>query len=238
MRNVCTIDGCNEFCVGRGWCSSHYYRWRRSGSPDFPAKVTECAVDGCGNPGPFTRGWCYRHYSRWYHTGSLEKLVRPGNQACSVCGSPARAKGLCSLHYQRFMNTGDPTTEPKLPPPGTCGVCLSPHRARAEVLLLEGGTFPEVSKAIGISPDVVRHHSRSHLGLDRTGMGARCQICFHPDVDEIEAMIEGRVMSQRAIAERFGLTSRKSIQNHTTPAHQQRRALYELGRLNALKETA
>lgn len=33
MRNVCRVDGCEKFVHGRGYCSSHWNRWRRYGDP-------------------------------------------------------------------------------------------------------------------------------------------------------------------------------------------------------------
>ena len=30
---ICTIQGCNKPSFAKGWCSSHYHRWRRHGDP-------------------------------------------------------------------------------------------------------------------------------------------------------------------------------------------------------------
>ena len=30
---ACTIDGCDRTAVAHGWCTLHYKRWRRHGSP-------------------------------------------------------------------------------------------------------------------------------------------------------------------------------------------------------------
>lgn len=32
-KNTCSIEGCDNYCVGRGWCKTHYYRWWRNGHP-------------------------------------------------------------------------------------------------------------------------------------------------------------------------------------------------------------
>lgn len=34
MPKHCSIEGCEERTVGRGWCKTHYYRWRRTGDPE------------------------------------------------------------------------------------------------------------------------------------------------------------------------------------------------------------
>lgn len=33
MRPPCTIDGCADPQVGRGWCRKHYLRWHKTGDP-------------------------------------------------------------------------------------------------------------------------------------------------------------------------------------------------------------
>ena len=44
MPKLCTIDDCNEPHLARGWCSMHYYRWRRNGDPrKHRVRQTECA---------------------------------------------------------------------------------------------------------------------------------------------------------------------------------------------------
>ena len=30
---ICTIDGCDKLAFARGWCTTHYERWRRHGDP-------------------------------------------------------------------------------------------------------------------------------------------------------------------------------------------------------------
>jgi len=37
---LCTIEGCEKPHFGRGWCSMHYARWRRSGTTDASKKLT------------------------------------------------------------------------------------------------------------------------------------------------------------------------------------------------------
>lgn len=31
---ICSVDGCEQKAVARGWCSKHWMRWRHHGSPD------------------------------------------------------------------------------------------------------------------------------------------------------------------------------------------------------------
>ena len=32
-QRTCTVDGCTDPTIARGWCSKHYYRWKRNGDP-------------------------------------------------------------------------------------------------------------------------------------------------------------------------------------------------------------
>lgn len=58
----CSIPGCGKPSRSRGWCSMHYTRWKRHGSPDdrFPAT---CTVGGCERPF-YAKGMCAMHYKR------------------------------------------------------------------------------------------------------------------------------------------------------------------------------
>ena len=39
MREVCTIPGCKRPSWSRGWCNTHYTRWRRTGDPLGSSRV-------------------------------------------------------------------------------------------------------------------------------------------------------------------------------------------------------
>ena len=74
---LCSVEGCGKPRKSRGWCSTHYERWRRNGDP-LVARVyggAGCSVDGCANPHE-ARGWCQMHLQRWIKSGSLAAPVR------------------------------------------------------------------------------------------------------------------------------------------------------------------
>lgn len=73
-------EGCSKDAKpGRnGWCSMHYTRIRKSGSPGPPTALRQrnqgkpCAVDGCvedEGKGASIKGFCMFHYHRWKQTG-------------------------------------------------------------------------------------------------------------------------------------------------------------------------
>ena len=70
MRAPCKIEGCAKPSRGRGWCGTHWLRWRKHGDPmivlrtgiDFQVKPP-CAVDGCPRP-HHAKGYCSTHLDR------------------------------------------------------------------------------------------------------------------------------------------------------------------------------
>ena len=66
MEGICSIEGCNEVIIARGWCSIHYRRFMRHGDPLYIRELMPkiCTIDGCNNPVE-SRGWCSKHYSKW-----------------------------------------------------------------------------------------------------------------------------------------------------------------------------
>lgn len=87
----CSVEGCERGVAARGWCATHYYRWKRTGNirasdsidpkhawrKDIQQPGVECAVQGCDR-NAVTRGWCGKHYQRWREYGDPEAPMRRG----------------------------------------------------------------------------------------------------------------------------------------------------------------
>lgn len=101
MAKSCSVDGCtNQGQLTRGWCATHYSRWRLHGDVQAGIPIERkaslpraCSVPGCDRP-PLARGWCATHYQRWRTTGDpggAELLRTPGDpdateKRCTKCG--------------------------------------------------------------------------------------------------------------------------------------------------------
>lgn len=73
-RGQCSIDECDKDAWARGWCASHYARWRSYGDPELvPEKKPRptCSIDGCGRPHN-ARGLCEMHDRRRRKTGTTD----------------------------------------------------------------------------------------------------------------------------------------------------------------------
>lgn len=124
---LCAVVGCSRPRESRGWCGTHYMRWRKHGDPG-PAAIRvrrydgPCEVDGCATR---ARQWglCGMHAVRVARHGSpggaeKQHAVNYEGMTCSVgqCGRRPKARGLCMPHYKRWRRWGDPTaTRPVVP---------------------------------------------------------------------------------------------------------------------------
>lgn len=118
-EGTCSIEGCERSAEKRGWCGTHYQRWRRTGSTDLRlVNGGLCSIDGCDLPAS-TRGWCRRHYDHWKRHGDPSVFVHRFHfgALCAVdgCGNRAKTRGWCGKHYIRWSKTGDPLTTLRVP---------------------------------------------------------------------------------------------------------------------------
>jgi HNH endonuclease len=131
-RPLCSIPGCSNQHLSRGWCRKHYYTWHRHGdplgkAPPRPRKPpTPCKVEDCPQPA-VCRGWCGIHYQRWRRHADplIGRSIQIGNDPiCSVegCNKPHISSGFCHMHYKRWRKHGDPLLGGLKESPGPCPV--------------------------------------------------------------------------------------------------------------------
>jgi hypothetical protein len=140
---LCSIPGCSNQHLSRGWCRKHYYTWYRHGDPlgkappRPPRPPKPCKVPDCPESA-HSRGWCGEHYQRWRRHGDplgggAQQRRYPPGSVCEVaaCGEPIVAKGYCGLHWKHWRQHGDPLAGPfQLASPGPCEIegCEEPAR--------------------------------------------------------------------------------------------------------------
>jgi hypothetical protein len=71
--SYCSVDGCEERCVGHGFCRKHYKRWRKYGDPSVTHRAyrnpSACSVEGCPDR-VLAKGLCERHYALTTRNGA------------------------------------------------------------------------------------------------------------------------------------------------------------------------
>lgn len=124
---VCAVEDCERNLYGRGFCSAHYQRWRKTGSAGSAVIVRQeqgrtCSVDGCERKHAGL-GYCLTHWTRFNKHGDAGSAeIRPQglDALCSVdgCEQPTRTRGWCRKHYLRWWRTRT-TVAPPSPIHGT-----------------------------------------------------------------------------------------------------------------------
>ena len=86
----CSVSSCDSPHRARGWCASHYYRWKGGfgsmGTPiqRRPRSEGACSADGCAEPHR-AKGLCAAHYRQAAHLVNWERTV------AERLGEPAHA---------------------------------------------------------------------------------------------------------------------------------------------------
>jgi hypothetical protein len=76
---TCSVPTCDRDARVRGWCKTHYNRWKRHGDvrPDVPLrqpKPDHCTVDGCYRP-VARKGLCWTHAKRLKKYGDVQAHI-------------------------------------------------------------------------------------------------------------------------------------------------------------------
>lgn len=95
---LCSIPDCGKPHWAKGWCSLHYRRNKKHGTP-LPQIQPQrlCSIPGCGNPHD-AQGWCRVHYGRWRMHGDPLASVRILSSA---------GEGVAFLENTAFIYEGD-----------------------------------------------------------------------------------------------------------------------------------
>ncbi len=113
-KRKCSIEGCTNPAIARGWCGTHYSRWQRTGDPGtvesrYRPRVGDCGVTECEGT-IYAKGLCKMHYARQHRGAPLtapKRKPRTGECEAPDCDRAVYAQGLCRNHYRSLRVYGD-----------------------------------------------------------------------------------------------------------------------------------
>jgi len=117
---ACAVDGCDKPHDAKGYCNSHYAKFRRYGNPLEPSKMrgkyqgASCLVDTC-NEFAKANNYCGAHNARFKKYGDpLGYRLRKERKVCGnlTCERLAQTGGYCDTHKRWFNKTGDANVRP------------------------------------------------------------------------------------------------------------------------------
>jgi len=115
MKN-CSINNCNKKHESKGYCRSHYNKFRRFGDPLYERKLNifkKCKIEDCKNKSS-SLGYCGSHYSKFkLHGDPFYKRDLNYLKKCLVenCNNKQRSKGYCNEHYSKLLKYNNPNFE-------------------------------------------------------------------------------------------------------------------------------
>ena len=110
MKNVCTVEGCKREHRAKGYCGTHYYRYKNGLDLTTPVKEFSktgiCSLEHC-NRKHSSNGLCILHRRRERNGISLYEPIREQQQReefciLDFCSRKHTAKGYCSAHINRL----------------------------------------------------------------------------------------------------------------------------------------
>lgn len=113
MKN-CSINNCNKKHESKGYCRSHYNKFRRHGDPLYKRKLNvfkKCKIENCNNK-IHSLGYCHSHYNKFKRHGNPNyKQDLNYLKKCSVdnCKNNQKSMGYCNLHYLKLLKYKNPT---------------------------------------------------------------------------------------------------------------------------------
>lgn len=189
---ACSLTGCRGPHYGRGYCRSHWARWRRTGDPlgrRRPAR--RCVVPGCDRP-HHGRGLCRTHGSRVRRSGDpradrpvAERSGPPSYRVvyrriraargpadehpCWSCGAPATVWSYDVTDPSELRAKRPYSADPAR----YRAACRTCHRHpfdpdRAVRLYRAGATLRGIAALLGIGTATVRHTLRANDVPTRT----------------------------------------------------------------------
>lgn len=172
--NVCSIDGCERKLQARGWCGTHYQRWRAHGDVMTDRvrlpKGTLCAAKDCDRPNS-SFGYCGMHHRRVVKHGNPHTLGQSGRPLTG------EHPGWDAIHKRIFRERGKATQY-------ACVDCAGPAREWS----YNGEDPNEITGTVG--------RFKLPYSLDLAHYEPRCTPC-HRNFDNAIRYAQGRMPTNR-----------------------------------------
>jgi len=175
-KKTCSVEGCENDVLARGWCTRHYYRWRRTGEPGpvESRRITNagrtCSVDGCDRDAE-KLGMCGMHYLRYKKSGD------PGPAESTYM--PPTPDGKCSIRRVRPGHLRPPTVW-AAPPAGAA--TRRPRPRRADQATARGGRFVDTNGYVRVrEPEHANANSDGYILEHRLVMTAMLGRSLYPE---------------------------------------------------------
>ena len=97
-QGTCSIDDCNRPLYGRGWCNTHYARWRRHGDPEHGGPVGR--QTGTGQPCSIN-GWTDAPNGAGYGTFKVGDVSEMAHRYVMILAGYSLTAGLTIDHLCR-----------------------------------------------------------------------------------------------------------------------------------------
>ena len=143
QRGICTVDGCDRPHKARGWCNSHYGRFKRGTEVDVALEKRDrnkpscCIEEGCDSPVK-AKGLCKKHYQALLRYGFVKRPDRkkPTRVCCITgCEGIVYCQDRCHAHYMKLRVyrqhnlTEQDYSQLLAQQNGVCKICQSPETA-------------------------------------------------------------------------------------------------------------
>ena len=115
---TCAVEGCERDHYAKGWCNTHWRRWRETGDPGSaqiqPYRAGPvCQFTGCSKTRKGNGRYCSMHAARAARGHPMDSpprqtITKAGPCLVVDCNRPRGARGWCTRHYHAWKMYGDP----------------------------------------------------------------------------------------------------------------------------------
>lgn len=173
--NTCSIDGCDRKHYGRGYCSMHYWRWRRTGHPERASVIADPVERFWSKVNRQSDGECWpwtghllpdgygvisiRRVNKRAHRVSYELAygaIPEGMHVCHHCDNPPCVNPAHLFLGTNADNVADKTSKGRAASmPGSKNPSAILDEDTVRLILADAGTHAELGRKYGVSRSTI-----------------------------------------------------------------------------------